>query len=194
MEYSKATRYPDLAKAYDECSGPGALKLAEFIADKLAIDSGDLVLDIGAHKAYQTCFLAKEYGVFVVGIDPGLGDNLSRQARSWAVQDRVLGSAVGVPDTRFRDSGCGARPRCVALVGGVLSPGMQCRGSGSHPQRRRALDQLRIRHRQETRGANNVSHLTVEARGTTCARPSLANCQLRECTGQVEVWRSCGID
>jgi len=108
----KSAKYADLDTVYAQCSGPGGLKLAEFIADKLTLKSGNLLLDIGVNRGYQTCFLAREYGVFAVGVDPwndrsdpGLPhvEFLMRNARSWGVQDRVLGIKVGVPDTGFAD-------------------------------------------------------------------------------------------
>ena len=110
--YPKAEKYPDLDTVYEQCSGPGGLKLAEFVADKLDLQPSTLLLDIGFNRGYQTCFLSKEYGTFVVGIDPweDLTDgcphveHLMRNARSWGVEDRVLGIRVGVPDTRFADA------------------------------------------------------------------------------------------
>jgi SAM-dependent methyltransferase len=67
------------------------------------------VLDIGIERGYQTCFLAKEYEVFVIGIDPDEDrhdrtphvEYLMRNARAWGVQDCVLGIQLGVPDTKF---------------------------------------------------------------------------------------------
>lgn len=110
--YPKAEKYPDLDTVYIHCSGPGGLKLAEFIAGKLDLQPSTRLLDIGTNRGYQTCFLAKEYGAFVVGIDPWddrTGDcphieYLTRNARSWGVEDRVLGVKVGVPDTKFADA------------------------------------------------------------------------------------------
>ncbi len=110
-DYPRAAKYPDLETVYSECSGPGGLKLAEFIADKLDLKPDARLLDIGTNRGYQTCFLAKEYGVFVVGIDPWndwgdperrpMVDRVWRNARVWGVQDRVVPIRVGVPDTRF---------------------------------------------------------------------------------------------
>ena len=68
--YPKAEKYPDLDAVYAQCSGPGGLRLAEFIADKLDLHPGMRLLDIGIYRGYQTCFLAKEYGPFVVAADP----------------------------------------------------------------------------------------------------------------------------
>ena len=68
--FPKSDTYPDLETIYTECSGPGGLQLAEFIADKMGVTPGTRLLDIGFEHGYQTCFLAKEYDVFVVGIDP----------------------------------------------------------------------------------------------------------------------------
>ena len=113
IDYEKSVEYTDFETIYTECSGPGGLKLAEFIASKLALKPQDRLLDIGLHGGYQTCFLAKEYGVFAVGIDPGDDhgkpgtssvDRLMRNAQSWGVQDRILGIKVGVPDTKFAEN------------------------------------------------------------------------------------------
>jgi len=71
-------------------------------------------LDVGTNYGYQSCFLAREYGVFVVGIDPGddpfkkSGEpNVNRvamNAHAWGVEERVLAVRVGVPDTKFADN------------------------------------------------------------------------------------------
>ena len=107
--YPRASQYPDLETIYAQCSGPGALKLAEFLADKLHLQPNQRLLDVGTNRGLQSCFLAKEYGVFVVGIDPWIDrdgltthvDYLHANAQSWGVTDLVLGVQVGVPDTRF---------------------------------------------------------------------------------------------
>jgi cyclopropane fatty-acyl-phospholipid synthase-like methyltransferase len=109
IAYRRANRYPDLDTIYEQCSGPGGLKLAEFMADKMGLQAGKRLLDIGFNRGYQSCFLAKEYGVFLVGIDPWNDrtdqrphvEHLMDNARSWGVEDRVLGIQIGVPDTKF---------------------------------------------------------------------------------------------
>ncbi len=112
-DYPKAAKYPDLDAVYAECSGPGGLKLAEFIADRLDLKPGTRLLDIGTNRGYQTCFLAKEYGAFVVGIDPWIDpwdaekrpmvEHVWRNVRAWSIQDQVVPIRVGVPDTGFAD-------------------------------------------------------------------------------------------
>jgi cyclopropane fatty-acyl-phospholipid synthase-like methyltransferase len=109
MNYEKASKYPDLKTIYAQCSGPGGLKLTEFMADKLNLQPGMVVLDVGFNRGYQTCFLAKEYSVFAVGIDPWKDrkdnrphiEHLMDNARTWGVAHRVLGVQVGLPDTKF---------------------------------------------------------------------------------------------
>jgi cyclopropane fatty-acyl-phospholipid synthase-like methyltransferase len=109
FEYTKSCKYTDLALIYSECSGPGGLQLTEFMAEKMQLRHGAHLLDIGIERGYQTCFLAKEYDVFVVGIDPdddradGVPhvEHLQRNARAWEVSDHVIGLKLGVPDTRF---------------------------------------------------------------------------------------------
>lgn len=107
--YAKADKYTDLNLIYSECSGPGGLQLTEFMAEKMRLRAGARLLDIGIEHGYQSCFLAREYNVLVVCIDPdddrsdGLPhiEHLQRNAQAWSVGDRVLGVKVGVPDTRF---------------------------------------------------------------------------------------------
>ncbi len=105
--YPKAEKYENLSDIYAQTSGPGGLKLVEFIADKLDLKPGMRILDIGTNRGLQTCFLAKEYGVYVVGIDPeddrtdGMPhiDHLARNAEAWDVANQVLGVRTNVPDT-----------------------------------------------------------------------------------------------
>ena len=107
--YPKAAKYPDLDAVYAQCSGPGGLKLAEFLGDKMQLQPGQRVLDVGMNRGYQTCFLAKEYEVSMVGIDPWNDrddkrphiDHLMDNAMTWCVQDAVLGVQTGVPDSKL---------------------------------------------------------------------------------------------
>ena len=109
FSYTKSAKYTDLNIIYSECSGPGGLQLAEFMAEKMHVRPGARLLDIGIEHGYQTCFLAREYDAFVIGIDPdddrvdGIPhvEHLQRNIRDWQVADRVIGLKVGVPDTRF---------------------------------------------------------------------------------------------
>ena len=109
MLYEKSNQYTDLETIYAQCSGPGGLKLAEFMAEKLQLQTGKRMLDVGMNRGYQACFLAKEYGVFTIGIGPWEDrqdgrphvDHLMDNAQSWGVDDLVLGVQVGVPETRF---------------------------------------------------------------------------------------------
>lgn len=98
---------------YSQSSGPGGLKLAEFIADKMKIKPNSLLLDIGIEKGIQTCFLAKEYNTFVVGIDPDMDrresdkshvDFLMVNRKIFGVENQVLGIKIGIPDTPFPDN------------------------------------------------------------------------------------------
>lgn len=104
--YTKSNKYTDLYEVYRNCSGPGGLKLAEFLADKMGVKQGDKLLDVGTNSGYQTCFLAKEYSTFIVGIDPW-GDSVKElmdNARKWKIEANVLGIKAGIPDTDFADS------------------------------------------------------------------------------------------
>jgi cyclopropane fatty-acyl-phospholipid synthase-like methyltransferase len=147
--YSRASKYPDLETIYAQCSGPGGLKLAEFMAEKMQLQSNKRLLDVGTNRGYQSCFLAKEYGVFVVGIDPWPDrdgrrihiEYLMDNAQAWGVPELVFGVQVGVPDTRFAENsfdyvystttlemirgieGEEAYRQCLAEIYRVLQPG-----------------------------------------------------------------------
>ena len=109
FEYKKSLKYTDYDTIYEQCSGPGGLQLAEFMAEKMEILPGRKLLDVGCNRGWQTCFLAKEYGVFVVGIDPwddrmdgkSMVGHLRKNSVLWGVEDSVLGIKTGVPDTNF---------------------------------------------------------------------------------------------
>ncbi|MBL8061782.1 MAG: class I SAM-dependent methyltransferase [Anaerolineales bacterium] len=110
IPYPRSDKYShDLPTIYAECSGPGGLQLTEFMAEKMGLRPNARVLDVGIESGYQTCFLAKEYGVYVIGLDPdddrsdGIPhiEHLMRNARNWDVEDRVIGLKLGVPETYF---------------------------------------------------------------------------------------------
>ncbi len=109
ISYPKSSKYTDLETIYAQCSGPGGLRLAEFMAQKMRLQPGDLLLDVGCNRGYQTCFLAKEYGVFAMGIDPWMDrmesdpmvEHVRRNAQNWGVQNSVLAQQIGMPDSMF---------------------------------------------------------------------------------------------
>jgi cyclopropane fatty-acyl-phospholipid synthase-like methyltransferase len=82
------------------------------MAEKMQLRPGARLLDIGIERGYQSCFLAREYDVLVIGIDPdddrvdGIPhvEHLQRNARAWDVENRVIALKVGVPDTHFAGS------------------------------------------------------------------------------------------
>ncbi|MEE2056586.1 SAM-dependent methyltransferase [Rhodococcus artemisiae] len=105
----RADAYPDLDHVYAQCSGPGGLRLAEYMADAMELREGAALVDIGANRGLQTCFLAKEYGVTALALDPWddredgrpMVDHIVDNARTWDVGGRVLALQAGVPDTRL---------------------------------------------------------------------------------------------
>jgi cyclopropane fatty-acyl-phospholipid synthase-like methyltransferase len=109
FNYQKSLKYTDYDTIYSQCSGPGGLHLAEFMAEKMGISKGKKLLDVGSIRGYQTCFLAKEYGVMAIGIDPWddreqgnpMVDHLRENSIKWNVEDIVLGIKIGVPKTNF---------------------------------------------------------------------------------------------
>jgi cyclopropane fatty-acyl-phospholipid synthase-like methyltransferase len=82
LAYTKSSKYTDWNTIYSECSGPGGLQLTEFLAEKMRLSAGARLLDIGIEHGYQTCFLAKEYDVWVIGIDPDEGLPLKKRILS----------------------------------------------------------------------------------------------------------------
>ncbi|NLU84660.1 methyltransferase domain-containing protein [Rhodococcus sp. HNM0569] len=105
----RADAYPDLDYVYAQCSGPGGLRLAEHMADAMELREGATLVDIGANRGLQTCFLAKEYGVTALALDPWndredgrpMVDHVVDNAREWGVGHRVLALGAGVPDTKL---------------------------------------------------------------------------------------------
>lgn len=149
FNYTKSLKYTDLDTIYAQCSGPGGLRLAEFMADKMHMQPGKKLLDVGCNRGVQTCFLAKEYGVFAIGMDPWddreqsnpMIEHLNKNAGLWGVDDRVLGLKGGVPETGFAPEsfdyvysttalemvrgslGVGAYLECLKEILRVLKPG-----------------------------------------------------------------------
>ncbi len=147
--YPKSSKYDDYDTIYNQCSGPGGLKLAEFMAEKMQVQEGKWLLDVGTNRGYQSCFLAKTYGAFVVGIDPWVDrdgkrthiEYLMDNAKKWGVSKSVLGVQVGVPDTKFANNtfdfvystttlemirgidGLEAYQECLGEIYRVLNPG-----------------------------------------------------------------------
>lgn len=109
FKYSKSIKYNDFETIYTQCSGPGGLRLAEFMAEKMGMCEGQRVLDVGCNRGIQTCFLAKEYAVSVVGIDPWddrmdgrpMIEHLRENTERWGVTDLVLAQKLGMPESFF---------------------------------------------------------------------------------------------
>ena len=107
--YEKSARYNDLDLIYAQCSGPGGLELAEFMARKMDLCPGGRLLDVGANRGYQTCFLVKEFGVRAVAIDPWedrmdgrpMVEHVRENASRWGVEDKLLAIRLEVPETGF---------------------------------------------------------------------------------------------
>ncbi|MFA4921645.1 MAG: class I SAM-dependent methyltransferase [Candidatus Neomarinimicrobiota bacterium] len=85
------------------------MKLTEFIAEKMNIKRDRILLDVGANRGYQTCFLAKEYGIFAVAIDPTddrvdnkpVVEHIRENATKWGVSNKIIAIKLGVPNTFF---------------------------------------------------------------------------------------------
>jgi SAM-dependent methyltransferase len=105
LQYPKADKYPDLYMVYKDCCGPGGLKAAEFLCDKIQLAPGTRMMDIGMNRGLQTCFMAREYDVNIVSIDPGRKSvaALCENAKKWNVEDKILAIELGMPGTKFAD-------------------------------------------------------------------------------------------
>ena len=109
MPDPRSAKYTDQDTIYAQCSGPGGLQLAEFMAVKMGLRPGATLLDVGCNRGIQTCFFAKEFGVTAIGLDPWddrqtgqpMVEHLRANARLWGVDQSVLGVKLGVPDTCF---------------------------------------------------------------------------------------------
>lgn len=107
--YEKSLRYKNLGMIYANCNGPGGLQLAELIAGKMELTAGSRLLDVGAHRGFHSCFLAREYNVQAVAIDPWddtaddlpYAEHIRINADKWQVADKVLALQAGVPVTGF---------------------------------------------------------------------------------------------
>lgn len=69
----------------------------------MEIQPENKLLDVGTNRGYQTCFLAKEFNPFIIGIDPW-GDSVERlmqNARDMGVESNIIGIKTGVPNTGF---------------------------------------------------------------------------------------------
>ena len=76
--------YPELQEysrdeIYEDYFGGGGLYLAARMARTLHLHSNDLVLDLGCGKGSTSIFLAKHYGVRVVGLDLWTSEDFLRQ-------------------------------------------------------------------------------------------------------------------
>jgi len=104
MHDSKASKY-NLRTVHEQCSGPGGLKLTEALAEEMGLTASTRLVDIGIFKGYQSCFLAKEYGVDVVAVDPGSIDGISqidflmKNAREFGVANQVVGVKSALPNS-----------------------------------------------------------------------------------------------
>jgi len=63
----------------------------------------------GANRGYQTCFLAREYDIFAVGIDPSYDrqdkrpvvEHIRENSIKWNVSHQLLAIGLKVPETLF---------------------------------------------------------------------------------------------
>ena len=109
IDYSKSAKYTDLDNIYAQCSGPGGLRLSDFMAQKMGLWPEARLLDVGCNRGVQTCFLAREYGASILGIDPWddrmhgdpMVEHVRRNAEEWGVSNAVLAQRIGVPETNL---------------------------------------------------------------------------------------------
>ena len=97
---------------YDQCSGPGGLKLVDFLADKMKISADSSLLDVGANRGFPTCYLTKKYQTHTVAIDPWydlreptvpLIQFIKENAQLWNVEKHLEALMIGLPNSYFKD-------------------------------------------------------------------------------------------
>ena len=125
----KSDKYTDLDAIYSQCSGPGGLRLSGFMARKMGLERGARLLDIGCNRGIQACFLAREYGVNIMAIDPwddrmdgeAMVGHVRRNAEEWGVSHMVLAQKVGVPETHFASASfdCAQSTTALEMVRGL---------------------------------------------------------------------------
>jgi cyclopropane fatty-acyl-phospholipid synthase-like methyltransferase len=112
LKYPFASNYTNYYEIYAESGGPGGLEFTEFIAEKLNISPGMRLLDINTYRGYKSCFLAREFDVLVVGIEPMNSisynqpsiEHLENNAEKWGVKNKVIGIKTGILDSRFANN------------------------------------------------------------------------------------------
>lgn len=121
--------YTDLDHIYAQCSGPGGLRLTDFLARKMGLEPGAQLLDVGCNRGVQACFLAREYGARVMAIDPWddrmdgrpMVEHARENAGRWGVASLVLAQKVGVPKTHFASASfdCALSTTALEMVRGL---------------------------------------------------------------------------
>lgn len=84
----------------------GGVEATQELAKLCHIDNGSAVLDVGCGVGVTPCFLAKNYGCHVVGIDhiPAMIEKSQRRAKKVGVTDRVEFKVADAQDLPFEDS------------------------------------------------------------------------------------------
>lgn len=112
FDYNKPENI-DLDIIYDQCSGPGGLKLVDFLADKMQIEPESKLLDVGSNRGFPTCYLTKKYQTQTVAIDPWydlreptvpMTEFIKENAKQWGVEERLEALILGLPNAYFPDT------------------------------------------------------------------------------------------
>jgi cyclopropane fatty-acyl-phospholipid synthase-like methyltransferase len=101
--YPRASAY-DIDWMMDNMMGPNAVWLMESVADRLHLEPGTRLLDMGCGKAISSIFLAREYGVQVWATDLWISaaENLER-IRHAGVENLVFPIHAEAHDLPFAD-------------------------------------------------------------------------------------------
>ncbi len=88
-EFPRSARY-DAEFLLENQMGPCAMWLLEWLCERLSLEAGARVLDLGCGKAMTSVFLAREYGAKVHAVDLWMDpDNSWRRVVEAGVADRV---------------------------------------------------------------------------------------------------------
>jgi SAM-dependent methyltransferase len=115
----------------------GGLETTKELIELCHIDEGTYVLDVGCGVGATTCYLAKEYGCRVVGVDlrESMIARSNERARKESVEDRVEFRVADAQDLPFDDAHFDAviaesvatfienKPRVVGEYARVAKPG-----------------------------------------------------------------------
>ncbi len=85
--------------------GPGTLEMALFLTETLRIETGMRVLEVGGGSGHVATILAKNWGAYVITLEPWHGaDAIQARAEAAGIGNRVLGLRIRAEDMPFANA------------------------------------------------------------------------------------------